>query len=345
MSNGNQQKSSGRLWGIIGLGVGIGACIVFFIIAINVYFLLDKQDISLPYIDTATVAVVQEDAEVESQMTTEAMVQTAVAGTLVPRATAVSTATAVSIPPTVAQAAVATPSLEGATVVVTETPPPVAGTTAVDTTAVSTQSATIFPAPHNSGTAGRPYVATGGQVDVIGRDASGSWLYVEDKDGNEGYVWGAFFTYGGQISQLPVITPVPPTATATLAVPTPAITATATITNAEPPSAATIAYWQEMDGTKRDIGGGRWAVDLLVFVPSGGSYAFAVNGDLEVTAVFSTIASPHAGYDSYVVTISGMGCAGALANDFYVRRDGQVLEVRNEYTDETGALYVDALGC
>ena len=86
-----------------------------------------------------------------------------------------------------------------------------------------------------------------------------------------------------------------------------------------------------MDGTKQDVGGG--------------SYAFAANGDLEVTAVSSTIASPHAGYNSYVVTIGGMGCSGALANDFYVRRDGQALEVRNEYTDETGALYVDTPGC
>ncbi len=223
------------------------------------------------------------------------------------------------------------------------------------TTAVATNPATIFPAPRNSGTAGKPYVPVGGEVEVSGRDESGAWLYVEDKSGHKGYVWGAFFTYGGQIDQLPVITPAPPTATATIAAPTPAVTAAVTITATAavtgtptivaPPSTAAIAYWQEMDGTKKDVGGGMWAVDLLVYAPSGGSYVFSVNGDLEVTAVHSPIASPHEGYDSYVVTISGMGCAGALANDFYVKRGGQELEVRNEYTNNTGAIYVGSPGC
>ncbi len=221
------------------------------------------------------------------------------------------------------------------------------------TTAVATNPATIFPVPRNSGTAGKPYVAVGGEVEVSGRDESGAWLYVEDKSGNKGYVWGAFFTYGGQINQLPVITPAPPTATATVAAPTPAVTVAVTITATAavtgtptaPPSTATIAYWQEMDGTKKNVDGGMWSVDLLVYAPSGGSYAFSVNGDLEVTAVRTPVVSPHEGYDSYVVTISGMGCAGALANDFYVKRGGQELEVRNEYTNNTGAIYVGSPGC
>ena len=72
-------------------------------------------------------------------------------------------------------------------------------------TAVSLESATIYPAPDDSGDpATLPFVDEDDIVDVLGRNNTGSWLYIRDSNGNAGFVWGEFFDYPGRVSQLPI---------------------------------------------------------------------------------------------------------------------------------------------
>lgn len=74
-------------------------------------------------------------------------------------------------------------------------------------TAVSLQSATINPDPNVSNNNSLPFVDVGDVVDVLGRSNTGTWLYVRDKNENEGYVWADLFEFPDEIAELPVVIP------------------------------------------------------------------------------------------------------------------------------------------
>jgi len=68
------------------------------------------------------------------------------------------------------------------------------------------QVATIFVSPDpNAAVLGG--VEVGEAVTVVGRAASGSWLYVRDDTGTEGFVWQPYFEWAGDFEALPTREP------------------------------------------------------------------------------------------------------------------------------------------
>ncbi len=73
-------------------------------------------------------------------------------------------------------------------------------------TAVTLESATIFNTPDFAGDAANlPFVTAGDIVDLIGQNSTGKWLYIRDKNGNEGYVWSELFEYPPEFDPLPIV--------------------------------------------------------------------------------------------------------------------------------------------
>ncbi|MBE2223843.1 MAG: protein kinase, partial [Anaerolineae bacterium] len=98
------------------------------------------------------------------------------------------------------------PPTEQATVIASDWPTP--SSYDAQGTAVSLQSASIFPTADDTGnSASLPFVDVGTVVDVLGRNSTSSWLYIRDKNDNVGFVWGEYFDYPGAINQLPIVNP------------------------------------------------------------------------------------------------------------------------------------------
>jgi hypothetical protein len=169
-------------------------------------------------------------------------------------------------------------------------------------TAVSLQSSTINPTPNDSGNSTQfPFVDEGDVVDVLGRNRIGTWLYIRDKNKNEGYVWAKFFDYPGTISQLPVIDQGGPTPT------TPA-----TVTRT-PGSATLSADVFHLDGSCEN---GAWIRPIFMEGHGGdGRYTYYWNGDLK--------AGPISGSTTFDVSAVN----GAIIGKARIESgDGQVIE-------------------
>jgi hypothetical protein len=85
----------------------------------------------------------------------------------------------------------------------TNTPEP---TPVLPSPALVREPAAIFVAPaSDSATLG--FVAVGEQVQVIGQAENDGWLYVRSAGATEGFVWGDYLTWEGDVAALPVVYP------------------------------------------------------------------------------------------------------------------------------------------
>jgi len=95
-------------------------------------------------------------------------------------------------------------------------PPTATATPTTSNVAVCTAPAAIFAAP-SAYAANLGYVKAGEAVTVVGRASSGSWLYIHDSAGVEGFVWKPYFDWPGDLEALPTRLP---TVTVTPSTPT-----------------------------------------------------------------------------------------------------------------------------
>ena len=195
--------------------------------------------------------------------------------------------------------------------------------------------AAIFKEPDSSSEQVGVFVEEDDMVIVLGRATTGSWIYV-DFEGTTGWVDARRFEISIAFEQLEVAqTPVP------IWTFTPNSTAGTTINTPTPTShLPAIAYWQAT--TASSIGNGLWKVTIVIRVPQGGSYSFSI-ADLTVTRQF--MGAVENGYDRYDVTISGMSCDGDLVDNLIVKRNGQQLILKNEFTQEVGPIFVNHPDC
>jgi len=107
--------------------------------------------------------------------------------------------------------------------------------------AVCTQAAAIFAAPR-ADSAELGYVTAGGSVTVVGRAPSGSWLYIRDSAGVEGFVWKPYFDWPGDLEALPTRLP-----TVTVMSPTPTYTPAPSVTY----ESLWIDFWPVPDNPSR----------------------------------------------------------------------------------------------
>jgi len=121
-----------------------------------------------------------------------------------PTPTPTSTPTATPTPtPTATDTPTSTPTV---TPMPTFTPTYTPTFTPTPSVAICTQAAAIFAQP-NAESAVLGYVKVGEAVTVIGRAASGSWFYVGNDAGKEGFVWSLYFDWPGYPTTLPTRLP------------------------------------------------------------------------------------------------------------------------------------------
>jgi hypothetical protein len=265
----------------------------------------------------------------------------AATATVEPTATldAAASATALFLlnPPTATATATIEPTATDAPTATPEPSPTLEVATVVTPTWIltATQAATLFTSPQTGADSMCVFIATGDVInEVIGRSENSSWLHVV-VDGFQGWVTARFFTSSNVLTDLPVsnyVSNVPggceagtPTSSSGL---TPTVTAGG--------SGGTASY-NISGATGSATGNGQWKVDFTVRVPTGGTYTFRV-GQLSTTAFFQ---SSDGSQDSYVVSVSGIGCDASLVADLIVTRNGQQLTVVNEQSGQSGALFIN----
>lgn len=86
----------------------------------------------------------------------------------------------------------------------TDTPAPTLTTTPEDM-AIATANAALF-AQANAQASEIGVVMADEMVLVLARSANNNWLYVEDEEGNAGFVFANLFTWSGDVAQLPIRT-------------------------------------------------------------------------------------------------------------------------------------------
>lgn len=256
--------------------------------------------------------------------------------TTTPDAAATATALALAALPTETATHTPTPN-PTATATATLTPPPTdtAEPTPEPTSTfilTATRSASLFTSSTGSGADMCIFVNPGDTLEeVLGRSANNNWLHVR-VEGTEGWVTASFFTSSSPIDTLPVsdfVAALPagcgPTA--------PGITPT---TGAG--TTAGTATFNTNGAAATSTGGGTWKVDFTVRVPTGGTYQFRM-GQFTVTAILQETGNPQ---DTYLLTVSGIGCGSALVQTLTVSRNGQPLTVVNEQTGNPDAIFIAA---
>lgn len=266
--------------------------------------------------------------EPEDPGTTVVVITTTAEPTITPDAAATGTAAAILNAPT----ATATDLPPTPTATATPEPTPTlepSPTITATVTLTTTQAAAMFTSSEN-GQSMCIFLEVGDTITTVtGRSANNSWLLVI-VDGTEGWVTARFFDISGSIETLPVTTYV-------ALVPAGCNTSgtTTTSTPATGSSGGTASF--NVSGvTPSSLGNSTWKVDFTVRVPSGGSYQFRV-------AAFAVTAVRQGGdgtQDTYVLSVSGMGCSSSLVADLIVLRDGQSLSVVNELTGRNESLFI-----
>lgn len=228
--------------------------------------------------------------------------ETAVAPTTVP-AVAASTNTPTATPqPT--ETATTTPTATASpteTAVPTNTPSPTAVQTPSPTPlpenmAIVIENASLF-ALADASSSELAIVRTEDMVTVIGRSDNSNWLYVQDADGNRGFVFVDFLTWEGDINALPLRSGSANTSSAT-AVPTTDGTLRLDI--------------YQLTGTEQCGAGSSWTQQLFMRAQGvTGTFAYYWEGELVGTAV----------NDSITFEISSSG--GAIVGTGSVIVDGQ----------------------
>lgn len=290
-----------------------------FVIIVVIYFILRGSGGSRPEL-TRIVSTVEATHTVT---TTLEVTQTPF---LTPTATASSTATETAMPIVTAintQTPTFTPTLlPTSTPTLTHTPTP----EIVTPVAECIQNAAFYAGPGLQYSQIGVFVATGEELPVEARSEDGKWIIVE-KEGKRGWVTTSFFELNASINSLP-------TSGEIITIPNPT-------GNVGSPSSSSlsssIAYWNEL--SKEHTGDGRWKVTLSVRVPAGEGYVFDMR-ELNVNVEFDKAVENN--FVLYNVTISGMSCDGSLVGNLVVTRNGQALEVRNEFTGETGSVFIKA---
>lgn len=235
--------------------------------------------------------------------------------------------------PTVAPTATETPSTTPTLTSTPDTTPTPSPTEAITATCIcDAGNAALFTKPDSSSTQVGVYVEPDQEVIVLGRAPQGSWIFVEFEN-EQGWVDANRFELepGVEFDDLPLAETPHPTWTPT-GVPPGSVT--------PPPPPNLVAYWNV--GSTAPTNNGMWQAILSVRVPQGGNYTFSI-GDYSVTHEF--VRNVENGFALYDVTISGMSCDGPLANDLIVRRNGQQLMVRNEFTNGLEPVFVSEPDC
>ena len=231
------------------------------------------------------------------------------------------TATATELPPTATETATPEPTS-------TVEPSP---TITATVTLTTTQAAVLFTSSAN-GEEMCIFLEVGDIItEVIGRSENSNWLLVE-VEGTQGWVTARFFDITGSVTSLPVSEYI-------ALVPAGCNSTGGTTTTSTPTSGSTgggTASFNTSGATPTGLGNGTWKIDFTVRVPTGGSYQFRVS-NLTVTAVRQ---GSDGTQDTYVVSVSGMGCGSALSADLVILRDGQSLSVINEATGSEESLFI-----
>lgn len=183
--------------------------------------------------------------------------------------------------------------------------------------------AALFEGPDSTYPQTGVFITQDQEVEVLGRAESGSWIYVVTAEDESGWADARRFEISQDFEELPVYDdPDSPPFTFTPSVST---------------NPSQIAYWNEV--SKESSNDGRWEVTLSLRVPNGGNYFFEMEG-LSVTFRLDDEKPVENGFIFYIVTISGIGCPNPLVDNLIVRRNGQELEVRNQFTNVAGPLFV-----
>lgn len=274
----------------------------------------------------------------------------------------------VEVPPT----STATPSITPTpshTPEPTETPEPTA-TPTLTPSATPTETATPSPTPTREGPqaeaieeagffAGpgvsfgrRNYFARPGEmVVVLGQDETGQWWHVVSQENSyEGWVAARFFeVWMGDPADLALSDfRVRPSATAVASNGNNNNNENAgggTVSNAPlQPSGQTNAeaFWNfvesaaeaELDENREATG--TWRGEILVRVPTGFSYQFQYGPAIQQVRLMM---EDQDGYDTYQLFIGGMGC-GPFVTDMLVLQDGAQMVVKNEFTRQTGPVFI-----
>lgn len=256
-----------------------------------------------------------------------ALVETSVpTATLMSTATSLSTNTPISSPqPTVTNTPTSPPPTERPTSTPTQTPvsPTTTEASIVTATCLCTpQNAAFFSTPRESAQQIGVYTEKDEVVTVLGKDSNGRWLFVENTDGEQGWVSTSYFEISSSIDELEVVD---------------IIVTRDGVTTLSPPTTdfPLIAYWNT--GSKSGENDGTWSVILSVRVPRSGNYTFQVS-NLQVDATL--IENLSDGSSRYDVKVSGVSCSGPLVNNLNVFRNGTQLETRNEHTNKPGPVFV-----
>ena len=138
-----------------------------------------------------------------------ASTETAVSPTTI-AAAATNTATATSTPSKTATAAPTATATASATAVPSSTPSPTiipspSATPMPENVAVVTENAAIF-AQATADADEVDVVMADEMVTVIGRSDNNNWLYIQDGEGNQGFVFADFLSWSGVIASLPIRT-------------------------------------------------------------------------------------------------------------------------------------------
>lgn len=307
----------------IKFGIMIIVACVLFVVALGALFLWQSNGDG----DEELAELTKPVATVTTDTSTILPTNTAtVAPTKAPTETPTATATPTQTPtktPTVTPTPTKTP---------TETPTAtIEPTSTLDISfAECIDNSTVFAGPGDGYAAlndGNLFIEVGETVTVIGRSRNSSWLHIQRGD-DEGWVAANRFSLNASIAQYPISTE----------------TFGDIVTEATPTivsSSGDVAYWNstsqmEVPGT------GTWQAMISVRAPTGGGYTFQF-ANLETTGRFER--NDGDGFSVYTVTVSGISCSGALVGNLSVLRNGNSLEVRNEFTQETGAIYVEKPDC
>ncbi|MDA0243967.1 MAG: hypothetical protein OT477_11170 [Chloroflexi bacterium] len=218
----------------------------------------------------------------------------------------------------------------------TETPTPTPSPTAtrVGPLARATAEAGFFAGPGASFGRRNYFARLDEQVVVLGVSEDGQWWHViSNANSYEGWVSARLFELeAGDVATLEVseFRATPSAAGQTGGTPT-------TAASGSPPQTTAVALWNHLSETSRGNGDGSWRTELLVRVPTGGSYQFTFA--TMVKSATKTITN-EGGLDTYKLVLSGMGCAGPYLADLIVLQNGAQMVVKNEFTQQTGPVFI-----
>ncbi len=304
------------------LVIGAVVFIVFLFIVIIVYFSILKKSPGKTVTPTAVPVVLITNEATKTISPTKTPLPT---NTLEPTATLFpqNTATKMASPsPTITLQPTTTPELS-----LTPSPTPyiISAICICDP-----QNAAFFGSPRVGSQQIGIYTTPGEEVTVLGRNETGHWLFVENQDGEKGWVTTSYFNVSQPIDSIEIVDVI-------VTREGPSATPVSTLTS---PSTLMIAYWQET--AIESTNDGKWKAILAIRVPTSGNYEFDIDN------LVITWTGPKAldnGYVQYDVSIAGMSCEGPLVQELRVFRDKTKMEVQNEHTKETGSIFVSSPGC